>query len=101
MSTLLDVVEVQVEPPWTLRLRFENGEQRRFDVEPLLARPPFDRLKEPGRFATAHVAWGTVAWAGEIDIAPETLYDRSVPIATAGDTQATAEQSATGAPAAA
>ncbi|MFA7399655.1 MAG: hypothetical protein WCZ98_04145 [Sideroxydans sp.] len=31
-------------------------------------------------FHRATVAYGTVIWPGEIDIAPETLYDDSVPL---------------------
>ncbi len=77
---LLDVVKVEPESSHTLLLEFENGERRRFDVKPLLDRRPFDRLKNPGLFAMAKVDYGTVAWPGNIDIAPETLYDRSTPV---------------------
>lgn len=41
---------------------------------------PFDQLRDPSRFAMAHVDYGTVVWPGRIDIAPKALYDKSVPM---------------------
>ena len=79
MQTLLDVVSVKVLPAFKLDLVFENGERRRFDMTPYLQKPPFHRLLQAGRFALAAIDYGTVVWPGEIDIAPETLYDRSEP----------------------
>jgi hypothetical protein len=77
---LLDVVKVEAQPDHTLLLEFENGERRRFDMKVLLDRRPYDRLKNAGLFAMARVDYGTVVWPGNIDIAPETLYDRSSPL---------------------
>ncbi len=79
METLLDVVKVQVEPGYLLRLEFENGEKRVFDMSPYMEKRPFVRLKDSALFALAKVDYGTVVWPGNIDIAPETLYDRSIP----------------------
>lgn len=80
MNDLLDVVKVKAHPDYSLELEFENGERRRFNMAPLLGKKPFSRLKESGAFFGAHIDYGTVVWPGNIDIAPETLYDRSVPI---------------------
>lgn len=77
---LLDVVSVQTRPDFQLDLEFENGERRRFDVTPYLHYPVFRRLENPGFFSLARVEYGTVVWPGNIDIAPETLYDLSVPV---------------------
>jgi hypothetical protein len=81
MNELLDVVKVAAKPDYQLELEFENGEVRVFDMVPLLNKRPFSRLKESGTFFGARVDYGTVVWPGNIDIAPETLYDRSVPLA--------------------
>jgi hypothetical protein len=79
MQTLLDVVKVKANPDYTLYLEFENGETRIFDMAPYMDKKPFVRLKELPLFARAFVDYGTVIWPGNIDIAPETLYDLSAP----------------------
>lgn len=80
MNILLDVVRVVAKPDYTLLLEFENGEQRVFDMAPLMDRKPFVQLKGSPLFMKASVDYGTVVWPGNIDIAPETLYDRSQPV---------------------
>jgi hypothetical protein len=40
----------------------------------------FRQLKDKNIFSRAFIEGGTVMWPGEIDIAPETLYDRSIPL---------------------
>lgn len=77
---LLDVTSVETTADYGLLLTFENGERRRFDMAPLLQRKPFVELQPQQRFAQARVEYGTVVWPGDIDVAPETLYARSVPI---------------------
>jgi Protein of unknown function (DUF2442) len=79
MQALLDVIKVETEEGHLLRLEFENGEKRIFDMTPYLDKRPFVSLKAPHLFAMAKVDYGTVVWPGNIDIAPETLYDRSQP----------------------
>ncbi|MDP2762436.1 MAG: DUF2442 domain-containing protein [Sideroxyarcus sp.] len=77
---LLDVISVKSEQGYKLTLVFENGERRQFDMTALLGERPFNRLKDSAIFAMAKVDYGTVVWPGNIDIAPETLYDASVPL---------------------
>jgi len=77
---LLDVVTVKPQPDFQLDLTFENGELRRFDMLPLLAIKPWNRIASLNLFERARVDYGTVVWPGEIDIAPETLYDDSIPL---------------------
>ena len=79
MDILLDVIAVKATNDYRLYLEFENGEKRIFDMTPLMEKPPFVRLKGSPLFQAARVDYGTVCWPGNIDIAPETLYDRSIP----------------------
>lgn len=68
---------------YTLEITFDNGEVRLFDAGPYLTKGVFRRLADPALFRQAFVALDTVCWPGDLDIAPETLYDRSVPLAEA------------------
>lgn len=79
MEILLDVVAVKATKDYRLHLEFENGEKRIFDMTPLMGKRPFIRLRESTLFLAARVDYGTVCWPDNIDIAPETLYDRSIP----------------------
>ena len=46
-------------------------------MTPYLDKKPFRKLKGSPLFMKATVAYGTVVWPGNIDIAPETLWDYS------------------------
>lgn len=78
---LIDVVKVQPQAGHQLLLAYENGELRRFDMTPFLALKPWQRIGPAHLFERVFVENGTVAWPGNIDIAPETLYDLSIPLA--------------------
>lgn len=65
---------------FSLEIEFNTGEKRRFDARPYLDRGIFQRLQDERLFMQAYVALDTVCWPGDLDIAPETLYDCSVPI---------------------
>jgi len=75
------VIRVSPKDNFSLELWFDSGAHRGFDARPYLERGVFTRLKDPVKFRQAFVAFDTVCWPGDIDIAPETLYDRSVPLA--------------------
>jgi len=68
------VSKVQTLETFELRLEFTDGSIKQFDVKPYLHFPAFERLKQGGLFAKAHVANGTVVWDDRLDLAPETLY---------------------------
>ena len=77
---LIDVVKVFPTADFHLELIFENGEHRRFDMRPLLSVKPWTRIADPEIFKMVRAEYGTAVWPGEIDIAPETLYDDSIPL---------------------
>jgi hypothetical protein len=79
MEILLDVIDVKANTDMTLLLTFENNDNRIFDMKPYLEEKPFNKLKDTSLFLKAKAAYGTVVWPGNIDIAPETLWDLSKP----------------------
>ncbi len=79
----MDVIKAKPLTDHMLELRYADGSQRLFDMKPLLGMKPWLRLQSPALFNQVRVAYGTVVWPGEIDIAPETLWLDSVEIAAA------------------
>jgi len=65
---------------YLLLLTFANNEQRCYDIKPLLDTGVFKSLKDPAMFNTVRVSFDSIAWANQVDIAPETLYIDSVKI---------------------
>lgn len=74
------VSRVTPKADYHLEIEFANGEVRLFDVRPYLDKGVFTQLKDQTLFAQAYVDFSTVCWPNNLDIAPETLYLRSVPI---------------------
>ncbi|OAI09014.1 hypothetical protein A1353_05460 [Methylomonas methanica] len=71
------VIQVLPKDNYKLELWFDTGEHRLFDMSPYLNKGVFIKLKDRALFDQAYVGLGTVCWPGELDVAPETLYDRS------------------------
>ena len=71
------VVFVKTSDDFELTLKFNTGEERLFDMKPYLDKGNFKRLKNLSLFNQAYVAFDTVCWPGNLDIAPATLYDKS------------------------
>jgi len=65
-----------------LRLRFENGEQRVFDVSPYLDKGIFRELAVPAYFQRVVASRYHVEWPNGQDFSHDTLYLRSVPADT-------------------
>jgi len=74
------VKQVFVEQDFKLKLLFNTGEWRLFDVAHYLEKGDFKELKERDVFLTAKVFMGTVQWDNELDLAPDTLYINSIPL---------------------
>ena len=61
-----------------LWLRFNTGEIKVFDCTPLLSFPAFAPLNDPAVFSGVYIDCGVTVWNdGEIDIAPEYLYENA------------------------
>ena len=73
------VLNVEVIPPYTLKLWFEDGSIKLYDFTPKLEYRCFKRLRNKGFFRCAFADGSSVAWPGNIDIAPEELYENGIP----------------------
>ena len=82
MKTPVWVVKsVVTQENYTLLLTFADGKKRLYNARPLLNKPLlFADLKSLPFFLQARVSGDTVVWNDEVDIAPEHLYENSVPV---------------------
>ena len=75
-----DVISVKALQDFKLLVEFETGERRRFDVEPLLELPVYQRLRKESYFAGARVENGTVVWDEQCDLSPDSIYLQGEPV---------------------
>ncbi len=74
----IKVKSVKIVSDLCLLITFSTGEKRIFDATTLLQYPVYQPLTNEELFKQAYIEGGTVVWNdGEIDIAPETLYNNS------------------------
>ena len=74
----IPVCGVRPLPGHKLWLRFTTGETKVFDFNPLLKDAGFALLKDEHTFAGVYIDYGVTVWNdGDIDIAPEYLYQHS------------------------
>jgi len=84
---MIRVKSVRALDNYRLLIRFLTDEHRIFDFKPLLDKPCFTILKNKKVFDSVYVDYGCTVWNdGDIDIAPEYLFENSVPFNTASDT---------------
>jgi Protein of unknown function (DUF2442) len=64
---------------YSLLLKFDNGEQKIFDVTPYLDKGIFRVLRNQSIFASVNVVLGSVQWSNGADFCPDMLYLESIP----------------------
>jgi hypothetical protein len=72
--TLKDVKPIE---NYNLILIFDNGERRRFDMNPFLSKGNFKELREVSKFNTVRIDTDTIVWENEADIEHSVLYKYS------------------------
>lgn len=73
-----DVVRVRPLPDYRLHVRFEDGTEGEVDLKAFLFEGHagvFEHLKDPAEFRKVRVRNGAVTWPGELDLAPDAMYD--------------------------
>lgn len=71
---MIKVVEAVANEDFSLNLKFSDGSVKHFDAKPYLDYEVFKPLKNADYFKRIKLAFGTVQWADEQDISPDTLY---------------------------
>lgn len=71
------VVFVEPMENFILKLKFNNGEIRYFDVKKIYDLNCFTPLKNIEFFNKVYISYGTVAWNDDIDYCPDCLYEES------------------------
>ncbi len=76
------LIRVETAEPYLLRLFYETGEVKLFDVAPYISGSWYGELKNRSYFKTVRLLPdGTgIEWGNGQDIAPHELYERGVPV---------------------
>jgi hypothetical protein len=72
------VSSVQALPGYRLAVRFTDGTAGEVDLSRRVASQKsgvFNKLRDPSLFAQVYLDYGAVTWPGEIDLAPDAMYD--------------------------
>lgn len=73
----LAVTKVEPCENYQLKLTFENGEVRMFDMNPYLNTGIFIELQDKTIFNSVKVSFDTISWSNGADLDPEMLYQLS------------------------
>ena len=72
------VMHVQALPGYRLAVQFVDGTAGEVDLSRLVTSEQggvFSRLRDPALFAEVCLDYGAVSWPGELDLAPDAMYD--------------------------
>ena len=73
-------ISVTVQRDYILKVIFDNGETKIFDVKPYIKGSWYSQLKNFSYFSLAKADGFTVIWPDGQDICPDELYYNSVPV---------------------
>lgn len=69
--------EVEALEDYILKIKFDNGEIKKFDVKPYLNHKAFKELKNYKEFNKVKIAGLSIEWENGVDICPDELYNNS------------------------
>ena len=72
--------EVRALEDYRLYIKFDNGEEKIYDMKPLLNHKFYQGLKDKERFKKVKPDGISIEWETGEDIAPENLYNDNIPI---------------------
>ena len=73
----LAIKDVKPLKNYNLLLKFENNEERIFDVKPYLDIGKFQELRDENLFKSVKVCFDSIEWDNQLDLDPELLYEKS------------------------
>jgi len=73
----LAVKDVKPLDDYFLLLKFENEEEKLFDVKPYLDIGKFKELKDETLFKSVKISFDSIEWDNQLDLDPELLYQKS------------------------
>ena len=73
----LAVKDVKALDNYFLLLKFENEEEKLFDVKPYLNIGKFKELKDKKLFKSVKICFDSIEWDNQLDLDPELLYRKS------------------------
>jgi len=73
----LSIIDVKPLDNYKLFLKFENNEERIFDVNPYLDIGKFTELKDKKLFDSVKVSFDSIEWGNGLDLDPELLYEKA------------------------
>ena len=77
MWNMNDITHLEYKYQYIYHIVFDDGTEGDIDFSPYLKRGKvFQPLAVPTFFQQARIEGGTIAWPNDVDIAPETLYER-------------------------
>lgn len=71
-------IEVKALKEYCLYVKFENGEEKIYDMKPNLKYKFYEKLKDIKNFKKVFVSGINIAWETGEDVAPENLYQDSI-----------------------
>jgi len=74
------IIKVIPKESFSLVVSFDDGQTRILDMKPFLDFGVFKQIKEPERFNCVRVAFDTIEWDCGVDLDPEFVMNKSVPI---------------------
>lgn len=74
----LNIAKVQVKPGYKLHLKFNNGEERFFNLRPYLNKGIFKELQDERYLKKVRPIIGGIQWPHEQDFSVNTLYYRGL-----------------------
>ena len=71
-------VSVEPLPNFILKRKFNNDEEKLFDVKKIYNLPCYKPLQNKEFFNTVRIEYGSITWGNDIDYCPDCLYEESI-----------------------